>query len=214
MKTKLFSLFAAATMLTLVSCGTSAGLLSGTTTTGNGSTTTGDILSGLSGILGDLLGQKSLSESDLYGTWKYDGTDCVFESENVLLKAGGAAAAAKIEKEVDAQLSKIGINKGACSFTFNQAKSFTAVLGGRTVQGTYTYDKSSKKLKLTTGLGLASITGYAVRSGSGISLLFDSDKALKLISLAGTVSGSSSVKAITQVLSKYDGMQVGLHMIK
>lgn len=214
MKKILSAALIAAFTLTLASCGTGANLLGGTTGATSGATSGSDIISGLTGILTDLLGSKSLTEKDLYGTWNYKGADCVFESENLLLKAGGAAAAAKIESELDSQLAKVGVKPGACAFTFNEDKTFKAVVGGKTVAGNYTYDPSTKKIKLSTGLNLLSITGYAVRSGNGISLLFDSDKALKLISVAGGLTGNSTVKAITQLASKYDGMQMGLSLKK
>lgn len=59
----------------------------------NGNNTTGETLGNL---LGQLLNNSStLTQDDLVGTWKYQSPDCVFESENLLAKAGGEVAAQK-----------------------------------------------------------------------------------------------------------------------
>ena len=61
----------------------------------NGNNTTGETLGNL---LSQLLNNSStLTQDDLVGTWKYQSPDCVFESENLLAKAGGEVAAQKIE---------------------------------------------------------------------------------------------------------------------
>ena len=214
MKKSLTLGLAAAICLSLASCASGGSLLGGTATTGSQTGTAGDLISGIDNILGNLLGKTALTEKDLYGTWNYDGSDCVFESENLLLKAGGAAAATKIEKEIDQQMAKIGVKQGACSFTFNEDKTFKATAAGKTLTGKYTYDPQTKKLKLSGALGLATITGYAVRSGNGISLLFDSDKMLSLVGTVAKLSGNSTLSTIGSIAQKYDGMQIGLRMKK
>ena len=60
---------------------------------------------------------------DMTGTWSYKGSAVEFESDNLLMKAGGAAAATMAENKLNEQLSKIGIKDGQMSFTFN-ADSF------------------------------------------------------------------------------------------
>lgn len=56
---------------------------------------------------------------DMTGTWNYKGSAVEFESDNLLMKAGGAAAATMAENKLNEQLSKIGIKDGQMSFTFN-----------------------------------------------------------------------------------------------
>ena len=51
---------------------------------------------------------------DMTGTWNYKGSAVEFESDNLLMKAGGAAAATMAENKLNEQLSKIGI-KVNCS---------------------------------------------------------------------------------------------------
>ena len=45
------------------------------------------------------------------GTWNYKGSAVEFESENLLMKAGGAAAATMAENKLDEQLSKVDVYK-------------------------------------------------------------------------------------------------------
>lgn len=52
---------------------------------------------------------------DMTGTWNYKGSAVEFESENLLMKAGGAAAATMAENKLDEQLSKVGIKAGHLS---------------------------------------------------------------------------------------------------
>ena len=62
---------------------------------------------------------------DMTGTWNYKGSAVEFESENLLMKAGGAAAATMAENKLDEQLSKVGIKAGQMNYTFpNRERSF------------------------------------------------------------------------------------------
>jgi len=202
---------------TLTSCGTSGGSLLNTPNTGSTQTSAGtsSSLGGLLGnVLGTVLGNGTVSQKDLTGKWNYTGSDCVFESENLLLKAGGAVAASKIESEINSKLSAIGIKQGACSFTFNKDNTFTADLGGKKLNGTYTLDEKNKKVTFKTLLGLGTLTANVAKSGNKLSLLFESDKMLKLIKLAGGLTGSTSIKTLTDLAGQYDGMMIGLQLSK
>ncbi len=228
------SLAVVASALALTSCGTTggsiaqgvgsailSGALGGNTTSGSTTTSSSSSSSILSGIssLGDVLSNilgnsSSISQSDLVGTWQYTGADCVFESENLLAKAGGAAASKKIESELNTQLAKFGIKEGACSFTFNSDNTYTANLGGRTISGTYTLDSSNKTVKMTYLAGLASMTPHVAKSGSKISLLMESDKLLKLMKGVSALSKSTSASAISSILSNYQGLYIGMQLSK
>lgn len=228
------SLALAAGALALTSCGTTggsvaqsvgsavlSGVLGGNTTTGSTTTSSSSSSSILSGIssLGDVLttilgNSSSISQSDLVGTWQYTGADCVFESDNLLAKAGGAAASAKIESELNTQLSKFGIKQGACSFTFNSDNTYTANLGGRTISGTYTLDTTNKTVKMTYLAGLASMTPHVAKSGSKISLLMEGDKLLSLMKGVSALSKSTSASAISSILSNYQGLYIGMQLSK
>ena len=187
-----------------------------TTSKTSGTTSTSGILSSAIGsILGDVLGASNMTEKDLYGTRKYKGSDCVFESQNLLMKAGGEVAAAELESKVNGYLTKAGFNAQKCQFTFNEDKTFSGVFMGKKLSGTYAYDATNKQVKLSMLGGLFTSSPYVVRSLNGnISLLFESDKLLKLASTLGTLSGNDTLKALSTLLSNYDGLRVGLEMGK
>ena len=210
-------------MTTFSACGTtsnntnaSTGSLLGNAIAGalteNGNSTTG---SAIGNLLGQLLNSSStLTQNDLIGTWKYQSPDCVFESENFLAKAGGAVASQKIENQLSTQLAKVGIKSGACSFTFNKDNTYSAVIGGRTITGNYTFDAKKKTIKMTYLAGLGSMTPRIVKNGNTISLLYESDKLLKLVSTASKLSSSASIKTLSSLLGNYDGLYIGMKLKK
>lgn len=205
--------------LTLTSCGTTgnaslSNVLGGTTTTAANNQKSESTTSLFGNILSSFLGSKTITEEDLYGTWKYTSTDCVFETENLLKKAGGAVAANKIESEINEQLSKVGIKPGACTFTFNKDKTFKASVDGRNLSGTYALDSKNKTIKFSTLFGLGSMTANVAKSNGKISLLFDSDRLLKLAALLGSASGNTTISTLSKLAGSYDGMKLGLQMAK
>ncbi len=227
MKKVTLSLALLAGSVALTSCGTSSSVLGtvgsavlnnalGTDSSSSSSSSTASTAGSLLGnLLSNVLGSSSnISQSDLVGTWNYKGADCVFESENLLAKAGGAVAASKIESQLDTQLSKVGIKEGSCSYTFNKDNTFTATIGGRTLNGTYTLDSSAKTIKMSYLAGLASFNCNVVKSGNTISLLMDSDKMLTLLKGASALTKNTSISTLSSLLSNYSGMKIGMKMSK
>ncbi len=171
-------------------------------------------------ILKNILNSSSLSKVveavtgtsttvDLTGTWTYTGSAVEFESSNLLKQAGGSVASAALTKKIDTQLSKIGIKSGKVTFTFNSDNTFTSTVGSRTLSGTYSYDSSSKELKLTYAT-LASYTATLNYTSSQIELLFSSDKLLSIISTISSSSSNSTLSTLGSLAGSYDGMKTGL----
>lgn len=212
------ALFAAA--LAVSSCGTSAGnsalstLLNGSTSTSASSGTQGTT-SLLGNLLGNFLsGSSELTQDALIGTWKYQQPDCVFESENLLMKAGGAVAANKVEAELSTALAKVGIKSGSCSFTFNKDNTYTAVIGSRKITGNYTLNAKDKTITMTYLAGLGTMTPKATLTNGKLCLLYESDKLLKLVSAVSALSGSTAVKTLGTIAGEYDGMYIGMQLKK
>ncbi len=169
----------------------------------------------LAGLLSGLLGSSNeLSNATLAGTWKYAGTACVFESENLLLKAGGAVAANKITEQLDQNLEKIGIKAGNSSFTFNEDGSYTAKIAGRSLNGKYTLDAENKSIEMTYLAGLGKLTARITKSGNSVKLLFESDKLLQLLQGISALSGSTAGNTLSSLISSYDGLYIGLQLEK
>ncbi len=181
-------------------------------TTTSQSSTTGNAISS---FLGSLLGSfTTLDQKDILGTWNYSGPDCVFETENLLMKAGGEVAAAKIENQLSGALAKVGISSGKCAFTFNQDNTYTATIGGRTISGTYTLDAENKTITMTYLQGLGTMTPKVAKVGNKLSLLFDADKLLKTVGTVAALSGKSSLNTLSNLINSYDGMLIGMELQK
>ena len=202
--------------LLLSSCGTTSlgtqgtGLLSGAN-----AGTTGGAASALGSVLTSLLGGSSaVTASDLQGTWTYRKADCVFETQNLLLKAGGEMAAAKIESQLESQLGKVGINPGACSFTFNSDGTYVATIGQYNLTGNYTLNTKSNTLTMTYLAGIGRISPKVVKTGASISLLFEGDKLLSMVQKVGKLSSNSTVNSLSSLINAYDGMLVGMQLSK
>lgn len=208
---KSFSLLAA--LACLGGCGTlpSGGTASSAASSGI-ATQGGNVLSS---VLGLLLGQShSIKRQDLIGTWTYQSPECRFESENLLKKAGGEVAAAKVESKLAETFAKVGIKEGVSQYTFAEDGTFQMSLGSRALAGTYDFDESSRTLTLKGTFGLTSLKATVCRNGSDISLLFDADKLLSLASMAGSLTGSSTLQGLSSLIGSYDGMKVGFNLKK
>ncbi len=202
--------------LLLSSCGTTSlgtqgtGLLSGAN-----AGTTGGAASALGSVLTNLLGGSSaVTASDLQGTWTYRKADCVFETQNLLLKAGGEMAATKIESQLESQLGKVGITPGACSFTFNSDGTYVATIGQYNLTGNYTLNTKSNTLTMTYLAGIGRISPKVVKTGASISLLFEGDKLLSMVQKVGKLTSNSTVSSLSSLINSYDGMLVGMQLSK
>ena len=212
-KTVIFSLLLAAGM-SVTSCGT---MLTGTdgsqTSTGsNTGTTTGDAVSILESILGNVLGLNQLTEADLYGTWKYSQPGCAFTSDNALAKAGGAIAAQKVKGQLQEYYNKVGIKSSNTQFTFNQDKTFSAKIDGKSFSGQYTFEPNEGRLTLQSLL--ITVPCFVERSGNTIGLLVESQRLMQLLQTVASLSGNQSLQAIGELSKNFDGVRLGFEMTK
>ena len=194
-----------------VVAGVLGGLLGGGTTTGSSSTGSSII----NGILNNVIGSATFSQADLCAhTWKYSKPGCAFTSENLLAKAGGEIAASKIEEDLSKYYSKFGFSKSNTYFTFKTDGTFAAKIDGKSWNGTYTFDEKTHAIQLK-GL-LLSASGFATRTTSGISLLFEQKKLLTLVKTLSklNLTGSTTMSAVSSIVDNYDGVRIGFEMTK
>ena len=194
-----------------VVAGVLGGLLGGGTTAGSSSTGSSII----NGILNKVIGSATFSQADLCAhTWKYSKPGCAFTSENLLAKAGGEIAASKIEEDLSKYYSKFGFSKSNTYFTFKTDGTFAAKIDGKSWNGTYTFDEKTHAIQLK-GL-LLSASGFATRTTSGISLLFEQKKLLTLVKTLSklNLTGSTTMSAVSSIVDNYDGVRVGFEMTK
>jgi hypothetical protein len=169
-----------------------------------------NLLGGVEKIVNNATGKSNV---DLKGSWSYTGSAVEFETENLLMKAGGSVAASATEAKMDAQLKKMGIQPGQMSFTFNADSTFNTKVGTKTYTGTYSYNKSQKKVTLTF-LKIFEFGAKVNYSSNNMDLLFDSNKLLKLLVFLGSKSSNTSIKTVSSLASSYDGMMLGFSLKK
>lgn len=167
----------------------------------------------LSGVISNVVGDKATTESSFKGTWKYNAPACEFESDNLLAKAGGTAAADKIEKRVAPLLKSVGVN--GIVYTFDGKGKYTSKIKKRVTEGTYKFDSKDKTITFTPTIGMA-YTAHVAVQGSTMTLTFEADKlmtTLKTISNA-TSKLSTTAALINTLMNSYSGMRVGFELKK
>jgi hypothetical protein len=166
----------------------------------------------LENIITSVIGLDKVSKKGLIGTWKYKEPGCAFTSKSTLASAGGEVVAATVKHELESSYRRIGVNSGNTLFTFKQDGTFEAKVLGMPWSGRYTFNESNQAIKLS-GL-LFNIDGFTKRNSDGIALLFESKKVLSLIKTLSALSGNSTVGAIGDLSSNYDGVRVGFDLKK
>lgn len=179
------------------------------TSSQSGSSTTSNILSGLTTIFQN---SKVATVDKIVGTWVYEEPAVVFESSNVLKKAGGSLVSSAIEKQLSSTLSKYGITPGKMKMTFSKDGTFTQVLSKKTVKGTYTID--GKSVKLTYAGGVQQLLGTTQLDGNSLLIVMDASKLLKFASVLGSLSKNSMLNSATSLLGSMDGMECGVRLAK
>lgn len=150
---------------------------------------------------------------DMTGTWSYTGAAIEFETDNLLMKAGGAVAATTAEAKLNEQLNKLGITAGKMIFTFDADSTFNVKLGAKNLKGTYAYDAAEKHVAMKF-VRLINMNAQVNCTSGNMDLLFEADKLLKLITFLSSKSSSSTLKTISSLASSYDGMKLGFALEK
>ncbi len=153
---------------------------------------------------------------DVTGTWNYSGTAVKFESDDLLKSTAASLAATQVENKLDEYVAKVGIKAGTFSFTFNEDKTFTAKVKGKSFSGTYTVSEDYKTISLQFGrlISLKPFTASISATSSQLDLLFEADKLLELLGKLTSSSSNSTLKTIGTLVNQYDGMQLGLELSK
>ena len=187
-------------------------------------------VSGVTDVIANLLGNKTVSQKSLVGTWSYTEPAVAFESKNILTQIGGSAASSKIEKTMASYLSKIGFTSGKVSMTFSQDGTGYLTFASKKVPFTYTLSGSDVQIKLgsrsvssvskiSSQLGkYSTFTMNCKITGSELQLATKSSQLAqflqKLASAAGKVSSSTAVSAVSGLANKVEGVYLGLKFKK
>lgn len=184
---------------------------SGDNKTGKGGSL-GDLLSGVANKFG--VGSSTLTIDKLVGTWKYSGPAVSFKSDNLLLKAGGAAAATQVEAKLEPYYRTAGLT--SLVLTVAEDSTFTFKAKFITLNGTMSKDAETGNFifnfKALKKFNVGSMESYIVMNGDKMELTFDVSKLMVLIEKAGKISGNSTIKSISTLLNKYDGLTAGFEL--
>ena len=175
----------------------------------------GSVLSGksdlASGITSIFSSDKQATAENIIGTWTYDSPAVVFQSDDLLSKAGAAYASKRIETKIQETLAKYGISQGRFTITFQKDGTFTETIKGKTYSGKW--QVTNKQLVLTYSRKTMKITTQ--KDGSRLLFVTDTSKLLNLVqSLGAKAATSSSLSTITSLTKNIKGMQVGLALKK
>ena len=123
-----------------------------------------------------------------------------------------------MENKLREYCAKVGIIEGAFNYTFNTDSTFTSVLKGRTLKGTYSFNADDKTMELHYGkIGkskLTTMTAHVVVTNDQLSLLFNADKLLDFLTKLSAVSKSTTLQTLNKLASQYDGMMMGFELKK
>lgn len=173
-----------------------------------------DLKSILSGVAKAVVGDKATTAASIVGTWAYEGPDCQLEGDDVLTNLGGEAAGAEVENRLEAIYQKAGLN--TIRYTFNEDKTCSYTIKGRTVEGTYEFDAEAKTITIKGGKLGVKTTASIVTLGENMSFVYDADKILTVVkAITGSVSGlSSTASTLNKLTEKFSGMKVGFELKK
>ena len=185
---------------------------------GGGSSEASSESNGLGSLIGgiaNILGKTDVSLTDLQGTWAYSKPAVAFKSDNLLKKAGGAAAAEVIEGKLAPYYDKAGI--AAMKLTIAADSTFTMKIKTVALKGTLSKDKDGNFIFRFKALGKVNIghaTSVITKAGKNITVTFDASKLITLVSKIASVTGNSTIKSVSSLLSSYDGLNAGFELKK
>lgn len=183
----------------------------------------------LTDILGAVTGGQKLTAEALCGTWNYEGTSCVLESDEALAELGSKLVTAKAEEKINELLLKVGVQKGSAYLTFAEDGSCAAVVNGKSFAGTYVIGEDAKSIVFTFMYGQLVLNSTVEYLAGSMNITFDANKVLTLVkTLSAAVAqydssqvASSSlsstlelVKSLSTLLEGFNGMRLGVRVSK
>lgn len=183
------------------------------TETSSDDTTSETQSGGIVSLFKNLIGTAKVDGSSLKGNWSYESPAVVFESENLLKKAGGSLITSTAEKTLQKYLRKIGFEEGKVSISFDGDESYTMQIGTKSINGTYTVADNEITLQ-RTGLLSQPIKANLALQGNEMQITFKADKLLEFLTKISSLTENSTLNLIGNIAGGYDGMQLGFQFKK
>ena len=168
----------------------------------------------LTGVAKQVVGDKATTATSIVGTWTYVGPECQFKGDDLLKNIGGEAAGGEVEKKMAALYEKAGLH--TISYTFNEDKTCSYTIKGKTTKGTYEFDAEAKTVTIKSGKLGVKVTAQVVTLGSNMSFLFDADKILSVVKTITGVASKINAQAATinKLAEQFNGLLVGFELKK
>ena len=215
------SLFAPVHMSAQTDLGSILGKLSsGLGHSSDSTATSGTSGSKVGGVLGSLLsnvlGNDKVTVDDMVGTWVYSSPAVAFKSDDLLKKAGGAAASATIEQKLADYYKLAGFN--GMTLTVDAEKNFTMKTSRASFSGTITQGEEAGtiifKFTALKKIPLGSYTAHVSIVGGRMTVTFDTTKLMGLVNTVSKFAGSSTLSTVNSMLQSFDGMEAGFALNK
>ncbi len=191
-------------------------LLNSVSGAGNSTEKTSDSkLGGLISGIANVLGKTNVEISDLQGDWKYVKPAVAFKSDNLLKKAGGTAAAEVIESKLAPYYQKAGMSN--FTLVVNADSTFSMKLKAITLTGTLSKGTDGNfvfNFKALKKVNIGKLNSVITKSGNSINVTFDASKLITLVSKVASITGNSTIKTASSLLSSYDGLNAGFELHK
>lgn len=173
---------------------------------------------------------KKITAEDVSGTWKYEGAACALESDDKVAEFGAKLVTAKMEKTINEYLQKVGVKKGISTICFTKDGTYVASIGEKEFKGKYAIGEDGRSIVFSFLVDKIALNSVVEYNAAEMRLMFDADKVLEIIKKLGasaneyakskaTDSAKSSSTAtmlatMTTLLEGYNGMKLGLTLVK
>lgn len=181
-----------------------------TTTTGD-SQSTGGVLGSLGSLIGNVVANNKFSVDDLVGTWSYSSPAVSFQSENALMKIGGAGAATAVENQLAPYYQRLGFTN--TSLTVDADHNFTLKMGLLVLKGTVEKDEEDNGLVFNFNafgkISLGKVKANATKAGKTLNLTFDATRLIQMLTKISSKLNIKTLSTLSTLLNNYDGIYIG-----
>lgn len=181
-----------------------------TTTTGD-SQSTGGVLGSLGSLIGNVVANNKFSIDDLVGTWSYSSPAVSFQSENALMKIGGAGAATAVENQLAPYYQRLGFTN--TSLTVDADHNFTLKMGLLVLKGTVEKDEEDNGLVFNFNafgkISLGKVKANATKAGKTLNLTFDATRLIQMLTKISSKLNIKTLSTLSTILNNYDGIYIG-----
>lgn len=177
------------------------------------SSNTSSTVEKLGDALGNLLANKNFKVEDLVGAWEYVSPAVSFQSDNALMKVGGAGTATALEDQLEPYYTRLGFNR--TSLVVNDDKSFTLRMGLVQLRGTVEKDENDVLIFNCSAFGkkqLGKLSANASKIGSTLNITFDASHLIEMVEKVSKLLKNDTLSTLSGLLSSYDGVYIGFKL--